>query len=220
MRAWLREHHVAAGRFDDAAAVTVIAAALGRVQPPGAVTCAAVLLARYRDMPLTASNRVLETERDFLMKIDTADRFVALARFALIEHVGKQIAERGRGRSNDGCRKIKSLEPEGRSAIAPTAGGAAVVAAAALRVAEGLVCLRNFVEVCRGGAITRIDIRVISTREPLVGALDVARRRGMVETEDDVEVHDISDRRLQIEKRQSAINLQSAIINLQSPLSL
>src|SRR5262249_49902802 len=60
MRACLREHHVAARRLDGAGTVTVRAARLGDVLPPGAVAPAARLLARDDDRPLAARERLIE----------------------------------------------------------------------------------------------------------------------------------------------------------------
>src|SRR5207245_1497613 len=72
MRARLREHHVAAGRFDDAGAMAMRAATLGGVQPARAVARPAMLLPGDGDRTLAAAHRVLEAERDRLMQIGAA----------------------------------------------------------------------------------------------------------------------------------------------------
>src|SRR5439155_7572298 len=91
MRTRLRKHHVAARRLDRAGAVAMRAAAFGRVQTPHPAARSAALLPRDRDVPLTAGNRLLEAERDRLMQVGAAGRFVARPRLAL-QHVGEEIA--------------------------------------------------------------------------------------------------------------------------------
>src|SRR6185503_761113 len=103
----LREHHVAARRFDRAGAVAVVAPALSRSKPAGAVTRPAVLLTHHRDLAMPAANRVLERQCDLLMEIDPANRLVALARLTLEQHVGEQIAEGRRGGTRHRRREIE-----------------------------------------------------------------------------------------------------------------
>ncbi len=49
--------------------------------------------------------------------------------------------------------------------------------AAGARIAQRLVGARDLLEARFGGVITRIDVRVILPRKPLVGALDLDQRR-------------------------------------------
>jgi hypothetical protein len=69
--------------------------------------------------------------------------------------------------------------------------------------------------------VARIDVGVKPARKPLERTLDVVRRRIPIKTEQYVEIHGIADCRFQIADlfRLTLFNLQSAIINLQSPVT-
>ncbi len=198
VRARLREHHVSPRRLHGARPMAVRAAALVGVQPARALARVAALLPRDGDLALPAAHRFLEAERDRLMQIRTALRFaVRPTRLALLQHIGKQIAEGGRRRPAHPDREIEPLEAERRLFDRRAALRAGVVPAAPLRIDQRLVRVRDLAELRRRHPIPRIDVRVMAARQPLVRPLDVARRGVAVEAEDNIEIHEIADCRLE-----------------------
>ena len=188
------EHHVPARRLDDAGAVAVRAAALGDVEPTQALARAAMLLTRDGQLALAAAHRLFEGERHRLDERSAPRSGAALGppRVALVQDVGEQIAEGRRGLAPLALtEKSKPSNPNVDSS--PTVRRAEptdVVAAAPIGIAERLVRLGDLTELGRRHPVARVDVRVIPAREPLVRALDVAKRRVAIEAEDDVEVHE------------------------------
>src|SRR5262249_47840270 len=192
VRAWLREHHVAARRFHDARAVTLPALRLVDAQASGPVAHAAALLPQDRRRPLAAGDRVFELERDRLMQIDAAHRLgAAVPRAALREDFGEQIAEGRRvvALAPDADREVEALEAERRRVRLARAHAGRVVAVTPIRIAERLVGFGNLSELLLRQPIARVDVGMMLARQPLVRALDVVQRRAALEAEHYVKVH-------------------------------
>ena len=187
--------------LDDAAAVAVQAAAVGRVQPPGAGARPAPLLTEHGRLPLAAAHRLLEAERQRLVQIRAAFRRPFVPRLlALAQDVGEQIAEGGRRRAADAHREVEPLEPDAGRLGRDGRDAHRVVPPPPVGIAERLVRFGDLAELRRGRAVTRIDVRVIPPGQPLVRALDVALRRGPLHAEEHVIVHglQIAEFRFQI----------------------
>ena len=186
----LGEHHVPARRLHDPGAVTLRARRFVHVQAAGATTGAAMLLTRDRDRPLAAPDGLVEADRDGLVQVSAALGIPVLAaRPTLVQHVGEQVAEGGRLVAADAGREIKSFEPERRAAGSLRGRPRHVVPPAVFGVAERFVRFRDLPKLGRRHAVPGIDVGVILAREPLVGALDVARPRIPLQAQDDVEIH-------------------------------
>src|SRR5207253_2884682 len=108
---------------------------------------------------------------------------------ALVEDVGEEITEGRRCGSVDADRKVKSLEAVRRSHLHARRGSRGVVAAAAFRIAQRLVRFRDLPELLRRQPVTRVDVRMVPPRQPLVGPLDVVQRRATLDAEQNVEIH-------------------------------
>src|SRR5262245_56466861 len=89
-------------------------------------------------LPLPAPHGVLEAQRDSLVQVDAALDGL-LSRAALVEDVGKEVAESRRSRAADLRGKIEPLESKCRSLSWRNRPRAGVVAPPALRVAQCLV---------------------------------------------------------------------------------
>jgi hypothetical protein len=92
------------------------------------------------------------------------------------EHLGEQVAERGRvvgaARREVEALKPRRLSPRRRSRAMPR-----VVKRSPGRIDQRLVCLENFSESLLGCLITRIDVGVIAARKTTVRPLDLGLRR-------------------------------------------
>ena len=110
------------------------------------------------------------------MKIGAADRLGRVRLLPLREHFGEQIAERGRVGVRHAAGKIEPLELE-RHRCRHRRQRAGVVPQPPIRIAQRLVRARDLLEARFRRVVTRIDIRVILPRKPLVGALDLDQRR-------------------------------------------
>ena len=221
VRARLREHHMPARRLHHARTVALHAARLVDRQPSHTLAGAAVFLPRHGHRALAAADRLLEGDAHRLMQVDaTLRRTFRAPRVALLEHVREQIAERRCVGAVHADGEVEPFEAERGTTwpLVHCAGG--VVTTAPIRIDERLVSLRDLPELRFSLVVARIDIRMVPPRQPLVRALDVGDRCAALNAEDDVEVHtelQMSDCRGQIELQiESAINLQSAISNLQS----
>src|SRR5439155_7117358 len=189
LRARLREHHVAARRFDDARAVAMLAAHLRDVQAAEAAARVAVLLSGDGDRSLAAARRFFKAERDGLMKIGAALRAFLPPLFALMKDIGKEIAERRCVGAADARREVEAFEPVRAidSQVSGRPGG--VVAAPPIRVAQRFVRFDDLPELRRRSPIARVDVGMVFTRKPLVRPLHVDERRVPIEPEYNVEVH-------------------------------
>jgi hypothetical protein len=146
---------------------------------------------------IAAANRLLEAERQRVVQIRAPLRGgFATGFIALAEHVGEQVAERGRVSAVRADREIEALEPDCEARIRPAGQSRRVVLLPAIGIAQRLVCFGNLPELRGGHPVARIDVRVKLARQSFVGALDVAQRGAALQSEDDVEIHS-SDFRIQ-----------------------
>src|SRR6185436_3612396 len=110
---------------------------------------------------------------------------------SLPQDVGEQVAECRRRGATDADREVEAFEPERLIDLRPIQP-AGVVPATSIGIAQRLVRLGNLPELRRGGTIPGIDVRVIPPREPLVRTLNVVQRGAALNSQQDVEVHEIS----------------------------
>ena len=66
---------------------------------------------------------------------------------------------------------------------------AGVVSQPPLRIAQRLVRARDLLEARFRRVVTRVDVRVILPRKPLVGALDLDQRRPARQSQELVQIH-------------------------------
>ena len=190
MRARLREDHVAARRLDDAAAVAVDAPALGDTEPAQALAGPAMLLTGDGERVLAAADGVLEADRDGLVQIGPTRRRVARpAAGVLMQDIREQVAKRRRVGAARAHREVEPFEAERRLLDVRPGVADRVVLAASIRIAQRFVGLGNLSEMGGRRPVARVDVRVIFAGEPLVRALDLAKHRGAVHSEDYVEIH-------------------------------
>jgi hypothetical protein len=158
-----------------------------------------VLLARDGQHALTPRHRVREADRDRLMKIDAAlGLALRVPHLPLVQHVSEQISESRRLRAVHADREIKSFEAEGGSFTGLRRSTGRIVAPASIRIAQRLVSFGNLAELRRRHAVAGVDVRMKPPRETLVSSLDVGKRCASLQPEDDVEVHENPNFRLQI----------------------
>jgi hypothetical protein len=119
-------------------------------------------------------------------------RTLGTARVALPQHVAEEITECRRvGAAHLGA-EVESLESERLFAVRSGDRAGGVVAPPAIRIDQRLVGFCDLAELRRRQPIPGIDVRMVLAREPLVRTLDIRRRRAPLQTENDVEVHQVS----------------------------
>ena len=152
----------------------------------GARTRPAVLTPRDRNRTLDAAQRFLE--RHLHLDVQICAALLRGRAPTLGEHLGEQIAE-GRRMVRTARREVESFEPRRLTLRRRRRAMPGVVARAARRIDQRLVCLENLPESLLGRLITRIDVRVISTRKTTVRPLDLGLRRPLRHAQNDVQIH-------------------------------
>src|SRR5262245_66090824 len=131
------------------------------------------------DRSLRAAKRLFERHRHLGVETRPTLRRIA-SRAAFGQHFGEQIAE-GRRVVDTPCGEIEPLET-GRSNRVRLARIARVVPGSAGRIDQRLIRLEDLTESRLGGAITRIDVRMIPSRESSIRPLDLGLRRAVRHT--------------------------------------
>ena len=172
----LRKHHAPAARTDDAGALAALASRLGDLQharPRGTtwhVSRRVSVICRCD--PRIASSKLERQPSRGDRRRAPARRVRASCRCA------KTSAKRSPNVVASPCaarrREIESLELE-RDRARRARKRAGVVAQPPLRIAQRLVGSRDLLEAGLRRVVTRVDVRVILARKPLVGALDLDR---------------------------------------------
>ena len=123
------------------------------------------------------------------MQVRAALHAARRRRAALLEHIGEQITERGRGITTDANGKVETFEAESHSVHRDRGTADRVVAMASLRIDQRFVRFRDTTELLRRNAVARIDVGVEFSRKPLVRALDVSGVRLSLHSEQQIEIH-------------------------------
>ena len=153
-----------------------------------------MLLTRDGQRVLAAADGVLEADRDGVVQIGSTRRRVdRTAAGVLMQDVREQIAE---GRRRGAARAHREVEPFEAERRFPDVGARVadrVVSAAPIRIAQCFVGLGNLSKMGGRRPVARVDVGVVFAGEPLVRALDLAKRGGAVDAQDYVEIHKSKD---------------------------
>ncbi len=157
---------------------------------PVAAAGIAAIMARDGERYRGAENGVAKRHRRGHLQIRAARRRRCLS-CGILEDIRKQLGERRGQRPFGGGRKVEARKRHGDFPLADAVAtvGAAVVIAPALEVTESLERILHAPEHLFGRAVTRVDARVISPREPAIRTLDVNGRCRSRDAEKCVQVH-------------------------------
>src|SRR6185312_12275461 len=184
----LGEHHVAARPPHLAGAVARRAAPFRRANRSGAAARGAHLLPRHHDLAFAAAHRVFEGDGDGRVNVGARLGTAAVGRANRVQDLGEEFREGRRLRPVRTGGKIEPRELEGGPALlGPRAP--LVIGATPIGIDQRFVRLRDLAEERFGGAIARVDVRVIAPRQPPERPLDICGRGAGRETEQSVKIH-------------------------------